>query len=165
MRRISHPVSLKTVPFFFGLWIVAVGLGGLMGRESSGDPGGAGHSSIALLQERFRQLQRAKEMRAEREHLRGGFAASMVEHRSSGGGHHPGEQREKPQWFLHPDLVRPSRPLPAPRPRRVELDADRGGAPAFGTVGTSMGVWSERPAAGRSMSSSDAVDVDTSLHL
>uniref|UniRef100_A0A1D1Z2Y3 Polyprotein n=1 Tax=Anthurium amnicola TaxID=1678845 RepID=A0A1D1Z2Y3_9ARAE len=112
-----------------------------MGRESSGDP----HSSIALLQERFRQLQRVKEMREEREHhQRAAFS----------------DRDQRPKWFLHPDLVHyPSRPLNSP-------GALRAGFPSRGTSATSIstGLWPERPPL-RGMGGSDEMDVDTSLHL
>ncbi|ONK59826.1 uncharacterized protein A4U43_C08F11220 [Asparagus officinalis] len=74
-----------------------------MGRQGN-DPT-VFHSSIALLQERFRQLQRVKEMREERELLKG-FAGTTTESDP-----HP---PQPPKWFLHPDLVRPSRPLTGP---------------------------------------------------
>ena len=119
-----------------------------MGRQGN-DPT-VMHSSIALLQERFRQLQRAKEMREERELLRG-FAVADTEP--------PVPLQLK--WLSHLDLVRPSRPLSGPPPPRGEL-------PEFRAMETSlsMGLWHNRPAAASSIHGGGGeMDVDTSLHL
>jgi len=106
------------------------------------------HSSIALLQERFRQLQRVKEMREERKLIRE-FAAADTE---------PTQRQPQPKWFSHPDLVRPSRPLSGP-------PAHRGEQPEFRALETSlsMGLWHNRPGASRP--GGGETDVDTSLHL
>ncbi|GMI85225.1 hypothetical protein HRI_002191800 [Hibiscus trionum] len=68
-----------------------------MGRQS--DP--AVHSSIALLQERFRQLQRAKELRQEREVLRLLSEAERI---------NPGTPNEASQSFIHSELILQPRP-------------------------------------------------------
>ncbi|KAK8545747.1 hypothetical protein V6N13_067013 [Hibiscus sabdariffa] len=68
-----------------------------MGSQS--DP--AVHSSIALLQERFRQLQRAKELRREREVVRLLSEAERI---------NPGTQNEAPQLFFHSELILQPRP-------------------------------------------------------
>lgn len=68
-----------------------------MGRQS--DP--AVHSSIALLQERFRQLQRAKEMRQEREVLRLLSEAEQI---------NPAAPHEASQLFFHSELILQPRP-------------------------------------------------------
>ncbi|XP_022753619.1 uncharacterized protein LOC111301896 [Durio zibethinus] len=68
-----------------------------MGRQS--DP--AVHSSIALLRERFRQLQRAKEMRQEREVLRLLSEAERI---------NPAIPHEASQLFFHSELILQPRP-------------------------------------------------------
>ena len=70
-----------------------------MGRQS--DP--AVHSSIALLQERFRQLQRAKEIRQEREVLRLLSETERI---------NPAIPHEASQLFFHSELIlQPRQPL------------------------------------------------------
>ncbi|KAK8923925.1 hypothetical protein KSP39_PZI019703 [Platanthera zijinensis] len=92
------------------------------------------HSSIPLLRERFRQLQKAKKLREEREQTK---AIAEVGRGSS-------------KWFVHPDLIRPSRPL------------GRGSPSAF---------WpredgdERRSIDGEISSGRGEGDVDTSLHL
>lgn len=68
-----------------------------MGRQS--DP--PVHSSIALLQERFRQLQRAKEMRQERQVLRMHSEADRI---------NPATPPESSQLFFHSELILQPRP-------------------------------------------------------
>ncbi|MQL88363.1 hypothetical protein Taro_020913 [Colocasia esculenta] len=124
-----------------------------MGREGGSNPT-AVHSSIALLQERFRQLQRVKEMREERELLR---ACTEPDRPSpSGCGH-------EPKWFLHPDLVHPSRPLHGPKSFRPDSGGQQAEFPASSTS-LSM-AWNGRSSSIRSSYGSDEMDVDTSLHL
>uniref|UniRef100_A0A1D1Y2Y3 SPBc2 prophage-derived uncharacterized protein yotK n=1 Tax=Anthurium amnicola TaxID=1678845 RepID=A0A1D1Y2Y3_9ARAE len=127
-----------------------------MRREGASDPA-AVHSSIALLQERFRQLQRVREMREERELLR---ACSESGHTS------PGARScsQQPQWFLHPHLVHPSRPLNALKGLRPEAGtAEHTEFPDCSTS-LSMGSWAGRSSI-HSSYGSDEKDVDTSLHL
>lgn len=124
-------------------------------------------SSIALLQERFRNLQRVKEMREGRELQRvhrspdstdraGSPAPALslsLQPVASGG-------NEQPRWFLHPDLVRPSRPLQGP--------AGYGGLGVNGVQATSQppaaSSWGDVTRMQNSGYRGD-VDVDTSLHL
>ncbi|KAE8704319.1 putative Heavy metal transport/detoxification superfamily protein [Hibiscus syriacus] len=61
------------------------------------------HSSIALLQERFRRLQRAKEMRQEREVLRLLSEAERI---------NPAAPHQVPQSFFHSELILQPRPSP-----------------------------------------------------
>uniref|UniRef100_J3LKZ4 Uncharacterized protein n=1 Tax=Oryza brachyantha TaxID=4533 RepID=J3LKZ4_ORYBR len=118
-------------------------------------------SSIALLQERFRNLQRVKEMReAGREVSRPVRPAADAHDRAAGaasalglGLHAAASGNEQPRWFLHPDLVRPSRPLHGP-------------PSSSSTLATSP--WGDMPRATAAMQNSGYrgdVDVDTSLHL
>lgn len=63
------------------------------------------HSSIALLQERFRQLQRMKELREEKELMKMFIEAGKPK---------PNVQlidqnEQQPSLFLHPDLLHPSK--------------------------------------------------------
>ncbi|WVZ55832.1 hypothetical protein U9M48_006441 [Paspalum notatum var. saurae] len=125
-------------------------------------------SSIALLQERFRNLQKVKEMREGRELQRVHYSGTTDTDRttakppslSSALNHglqlQAASSNEHPRWFLHPDLIRPSRPL-------------RGPAAYHGIGGFNSAQVSAPPAspwAGMQNSGyrSD-VDVDTSLHL
>ncbi|KAL6313799.1 hypothetical protein AAG906_010218 [Vitis piasezkii] len=110
-----------------------------MGRQSS-DPIVI-HSSIALLQERFRQLQRAKELREERELLRL-FSQSP--------GVNPTEFPEPSRSFFQSELILPHRsPLP-------------GSPPASPTCITSTVISRKVYQASKNF---DDSDVDTSLHL
>ncbi|XP_061339805.1 uncharacterized protein LOC133286407 [Gastrolobium bilobum] len=64
------------------------------------------HSSIALLQERFRQLQRVKEMREERELLQ--MLSTEPKHLNS----NPTKTYEPTRLFFHSESVIPSRSPP-----------------------------------------------------
>ncbi|CAN6301935.1 unnamed protein product [Urochloa humidicola] len=114
-------------------------------------------SSIALLQERFRNLQKVKEMREGRELQRvhttdadrtGSLSSALTL------GLQVANSTEQPKWFLHPDLIRPSRPL-------------RG--PAYHGLSTNGGQTSLPPASSwggiKNSGYRSDVDVDTSLHL
>ncbi|KAL4308505.1 hypothetical protein GQ457_01G006890 [Hibiscus cannabinus] len=68
-----------------------------MGRQSDLDV----HSSIALLQERFRKLQRAKQMRQERVVLRLLSEADQIK---------PAATHQAPQSFFHSELILQPRP-------------------------------------------------------
>lgn len=127
-------------------------------------------SSIALLQERFRNLQKVKEMREGRELQRvhtatdadrtGSLSSALNLGLQAANSLNLGLQAatanstEQPRWFFHPDLIRPSRPLRAP---------------AFQGLGATAGQTSPRPASlwGGMQNSGyrSDVDVDTSLHL
>lgn len=89
----------------------------VMGREEGGGDGdsAAVYSSIALLQERFRRLQRVREMREERELLRAypGTAAH-------------GCEQPRAMWFL--------RPVPPPRTFRPESAGKRAELTACGIL-------------------------------
>ncbi|KAI4298793.1 hypothetical protein L6164_032310 [Bauhinia variegata] len=76
-----------------------------MGRESHYPTVVHSHSSIALLQERFRQLQRVKEMREERELLKLVSQPKQLNH-------NPTTSYEPTRLFFHPELVVPSRSPP-----------------------------------------------------
>ncbi|XP_062213542.1 uncharacterized protein LOC133914455 [Phragmites australis] len=119
-------------------------------------------SSIALLQERFRNLQRVKEMREGRDLQR--VYSTDTDHAGSLSTPNsraaevcltpPYISNEQPMWFLHPDLVRPSRPLHGP----VYHGLDANGAKTSPPPASSWGGMQN------SGYRSD-VDVDTSLHL
>ncbi|CAL9116923.1 unnamed protein product [Musa acuminata var. zebrina] len=109
-----------------------------MGRRHGNQPT-VTQSSIALLQERFRQLQRVKEMREEKEQ----------------------QQCRRPVWFIHPDLIRPSRPLRGPPPCWFDDHSDRSGSQS---TSPSVSSWLDQTAARFPVSSSEP-DVDTTLHL
>lgn len=113
-------------------------------------------SSIALLQQRFRELERIKEKREER-------LLQMLDPRSNGGAAAP---REAPvKWFFHPELLYPCRPLrdtastlfpvvPATTPCECKTFQLRGDSLA-------VDLW---PSKAYKHVSNEA-DVDTSLHL
>ncbi|KAF8718062.1 hypothetical protein HU200_025537 [Digitaria exilis] len=116
-------------------------------------------SSIALLQERFRNLQKVKEMREGRElqikvHTTDADRTAGSLSSALNLGLQVANCTEHPRWFLHPDLIRPSRPL-------------RG--PVYQGIGANAGQTSPRPASlwGGMQNSGyrSDVDVDTSLHL
>jgi hypothetical protein len=130
-------------------------------------------SSIALLQERFRNLQRVKEMREGRElqrvHHHSGDAtdpdragsplapAPLINHSLQA----VANGDEQPRWFLHPDLVRPSRPL-----HGAAGYSGHGGAVQVSqpVAATAASPWGDVPRMQSSGYRGD-VDVDTSLHL
>lgn len=131
-----------------------------MGRRLNGDDPTTTHSSIALLQERFRQLQRTKE-RKERNLLRVMATQSKVSNRS------PNARCHQSQWFLQPDLIHPSRPLiGSSSPPQLHSHIDH--TMQFQDCETSLfiGLWPHR--GNNRMQSpklSKETDVDTSLHL
>jgi hypothetical protein len=129
---------------------------GRHGNEAS--PSMIHTSSIALLQERFRNLQKVKEMREGRELQRvhatdtdrtGSSMSTALNH-----GLQAAHSTEQPSWFSHPDLIRPSRPLHGP---------------AYGFDAASSARTSAPPAISwggmQNSSFRNDVDVDTSLHL
>lgn len=116
-------------------------------------------SSIALLQERFRNLQKVKEMREGRELQR--VYAPDTDRAGSMSALNLGLQAahgtEQPRWFLHPDLIRPSRP-------------PLHGPPAYGLHDANVARTTSSPPANswggmQNSSFRSDVDVDTSLHL
>lgn len=106
-------------------------------------------SSIALLQERFRELERMKEMREGR----CGVGPLAINNATLW----PGTSvlvlstSEKPRWFFHPDLLRPSRPLFETKFLCLMENNES----------ISIGL---QPASSLSLASEEA-DIDTSLHL
>ncbi|KAK7245968.1 hypothetical protein RIF29_40823 [Crotalaria pallida] len=80
-----------------------------MGRENHDDPTIV-HSSIALLQERFRQLERVKEMREERELLK------MYTEPKQYNSNMMSTYYESTRFFSKPELIMPSRSPPPPLP-------------------------------------------------
>ncbi|XP_044979411.1 uncharacterized protein LOC123446931 [Hordeum vulgare subsp. vulgare] len=131
-------------------------------------------SSIALLQERFRNLQRVKEMREGRELQRVHYSADATDRAGSPLPPAPldlglqptaASGDERPRWFLHPDLVRPSRPL-----HGASAYSGFGGVQASQPVAQAAAAasaassWGELPRMQNSGYRGD-VDVDTSLHL
>ncbi|KAL5987959.1 hypothetical protein ACLOJK_035721 [Asimina triloba] len=125
-----------------------------MGRQNSGTTTVAQHSSsIALLQERFRQLQRVKEMREEREQLR-----LFAEPDQMGPTNRCEPSSSSSTLFFHPELIRPSRPQSTsirPDPT-AKIAAD-------GQL--SMSLWPDRQIARPMTIDLDETEVDTSLHL
>jgi hypothetical protein len=116
-------------------------------------------SSIALLQERFRNLQKVKEMREGRElqtkvHTTDADRTGPLSSALNLGLQVANSTERPPRWFLHPDLIRPSRPL-------------RG--PVYHGLGASGGQTSPPPATSwggmQNSGYRSDVDVDTSLHL
>ncbi|KAJ0973639.1 hypothetical protein J5N97_015604 [Dioscorea zingiberensis] len=65
------------------------------------------HSSIALLQERFRQLQRMKELREERELMKMFIEAGRASPNTQLVEQHEQQQQQQPSLFLHPELLHP----------------------------------------------------------
>lgn len=124
-------------------------------------------SSIALLQERFQQLQRNKEIRKERELLRL-FATQLPQ---------PSPCQNQPsKWLYHHDLAHPSRPLEAPNSAlgpRSHLQTQHTTTTSSSIdlhgceTSLSIGLWPGR--SNMRMQSPKLVcnnmEVDTSLHL
>jgi hypothetical protein len=112
---------------------------GLQGNE-----GGLTFSSIALLQQRFRELERIREKREER------LLQMLV----------PAPRRETPvKWFFHPELLCPCRPpatlFPAPAASECKSFQLRGDP-------FTVELW---PISKAYKHAPSEVDVDTSLHL
>ncbi|XVE80499.1 hypothetical protein DITRI_Ditri14bG0144900 [Diplodiscus trichospermus] len=118
-----------------------------MGRQS--EP--AIHSSIALLQERFRQLQRAKEMRQEREVLRLLSEAEQI---------NPAIPHEASQLFFRSELI-----LQPRLPLQGSVYSESSMHTQHQVIETpSLSNLQPRDAAMHTSSINDS-DVDTSLHL
>ncbi|KAE8680260.1 putative metal ion binding protein [Hibiscus syriacus] len=109
------------------------------------------HSSIALLQERFRQLQRAKEMRQEREVSRLLSEAQRINHATL---------HQAPQSFFHSELILQPRP-----PLQGSIYSQTGMHARHQVIDTSSlsNLWL-RDTVMRASTFNDS-DVDTSLHL
>ncbi|KAH7660576.1 hypothetical protein IHE45_15G001400 [Dioscorea alata] len=132
-------------------------------RRQSNDPTVL-HSSIALLQERFRKLQKVKEMREERELLRvftDAEAEAEAEATILDNAHY-----ERPTWFIHPELIRPTRSLqPYPSTTQLKRHSDSMELQIFDTS-LSIGFQSD-PLIKHSSSARcfNDTEVDTTLHL
>ncbi|KAE8691140.1 putative Heavy metal transport/detoxification superfamily protein [Hibiscus syriacus] len=109
------------------------------------------HSSIALLQERFRQLQKAKEMRQEREVLRLLSEAERI---------NPAAPHQGPQSFFHSELIlQPRPPLQGSICSQTSMHDQH-----QVTDPSSLSCLRPRDTAMHASTFSDS-DVDTSLHL
>uniref|UniRef100_A0A0D9VQQ6 Uncharacterized protein n=1 Tax=Leersia perrieri TaxID=77586 RepID=A0A0D9VQQ6_9ORYZ len=136
-------------------------------------------SSIALLQERFRNLQRVKEMREAGRELNRVHPVAEAHHDRAattgvGLGLHGAAasgNEQQPRWFLHPDLVRPSRPLHVHGRPSSSYNGHGGGGQLASPAMTSWGDLPRTTATATAMQNSSGyrggvdVDVDTSLHL
>lgn len=124
-----------------------------MGRQSCDAPDM--QSTIALLQERFRQLQRAKEMREARELLRLLSELERVK---------PGIHYDPNRLFFHSELIHSSNTLPQGshnlqtnfQSKHTDLQVTE--TPFFANLGSTESVM-ERT------NNLDDSDVDTTLHL
>ncbi|KAF0911136.1 hypothetical protein E2562_007930 [Oryza meyeriana var. granulata] len=134
-------------------------------------------SSIALLQERFRNLQRVKEMREAGRELNRVHPADAAHDRATAGAaasplglglHAAANGNEQPRWFLHPDLVRPSRPLRIPSSSYHGLSGG-GVQQASPSTPPVTSPWGDLPRTTTTTMQNSGyrgdVDVDTSLHL
>ncbi|KAK3432213.1 hypothetical protein EUGRSUZ_E03889 [Eucalyptus grandis] len=133
-----------------------------MGRESNDHV--VNHSSIALLQERFKQLQRMKEMREEREFSR------MAKQ--------PGDAPDRTpecQQYSNPPLIRGEPRMPPRSPPRAPFSLcpsttdyysnhQRAEIPLLVNL-MSSGPNSNRDVYDKCTQANDSDDVDTSLHL
>ncbi|KAI0525026.1 hypothetical protein KFK09_004417 [Dendrobium nobile] len=117
-------------------------------RRQSSEPAVL-HSSIALLQERFRQLQRVKAKREEREQIR-----AINEHLHL--------QQQQPKWFVHPELLHPSSHL---RNSSSFLLGESKDFNEFQSLEASLSLRSWPPASVIQSSNGFNEEVDTSLHL
>ncbi|KAK8293435.1 hypothetical protein V6Z11_D06G188800 [Gossypium hirsutum] len=138
-----------------------------MGRESMNDPI-VTQSSIALLQERFRQLERMKEMREERELLR-----KLAEPKQC---NNPTCYEPSGLLFFHLLTTPRPRSPPSPPPRQVpnmsSLWCSTFGymeTPLFGLLPTTTVTGKSSPtlhvSLNKSQDSDYNDDIDTSLHL
>ncbi|OAY34975.1 hypothetical protein MANES_12G061300v8 [Manihot esculenta] len=120
-----------------------------MGRQN-GDATVAS-SSIALLQERFRELQKIREKRQEKELLKL-FSESE----------RPGMHFESSRLsFEQPEMILPSR-VPALQDSHLSLRLNSQSNNHGDIVKTSTSLWPKSGSSSRNLESSD---VDTSLHL
>ncbi|PON43278.1 hypothetical protein PanWU01x14_274760 [Parasponia andersonii] len=118
------------------------------------------HSSIALLQERFRQLQRAKEMREEKELLR-----LLSESERS----NPAKRYEPTGFFFHSESVLPNSHRPPSHQSSIylqpNLQSKHGNLQANEATSIFGNVNSTGAAMNNRTYNLDDSDVDTSLHL
>ncbi|KAK4847230.1 hypothetical protein QYF36_027304 [Acer negundo] len=132
-----------------------------MGRQGGGGDSTIVNSSIALLQERFRQLERVREKREEKEMLKLFNESDRV---------------VSPAMRYEPNKLSPFQPemiLPhhSHRPHLQESLSlglnyqDRHADFRAKTTPTSTGLWPNSPSGPSTSRSFDHSDVDTSLHL
>ncbi|WOK99696.1 hypothetical protein Cni_G08409 [Canna indica] len=114
-------------------------------------------SSIALLQERFRRLQRIKEMREERQIMQMFAEAEQPPIMQMFA------EAEPPKWFYHHALVHPSRPPCGSPSLQSEYHVNCAEFQSFETS-LSLGLWSGN-ASMHAAKISNEIEVDTSLHL
>lgn len=121
----------------------------LMGKKNSEVAGQ--HSSIALLQERFRKLERVKELREEREQIK-----ALTDAGRKNQSVNYAQQQQQPatsKWFIHPDLIHPSQTLSGGSSSSLRSCDDNNEIQNFETTLSMQPLgYSEG-------------DVDTSLHL
>ncbi|KAJ4976133.1 hypothetical protein NE237_001239 [Protea cynaroides] len=123
-----------------------------MGRQSNDIT--AISSSIVLLQERFKQLQRVKAMREEKELLRWFVESERIT---------PTMHLETARLFFHSELI-PGPPQQGSPSHRANSQVNHA---SFQSVETPllMNFWSRDKANVHTSNSYDDADVDTSLHL
>ncbi|RWW84019.1 hypothetical protein BHE74_00007422 [Ensete ventricosum] len=114
-----------------------------MGRQSNDTA--VRCSSIALLQERFRQLQRIKEMREEKRIL------LMI------------AEAEQPKWFFCHDLAHPPTPPGGSSSLQADYHVNYAETQSFRTS-LSLCLWSSDVSMHASKMSNET-EVDTTLHL
>ena len=137
-----------------------------MGRQS-GDATTKVTSSIALLQERFRQLQKVKERREEKELLR----MLSESERASPSGHF--DPSNSPFQSTNMAFPQNNRPTPSQdQSLSLGLDLQSKQADHYATRATttqhltsSQSLWHSSTASASSSKSFDNPDIDTSLHL
>uniref|UniRef100_A0A0E0EWY8 Uncharacterized protein n=1 Tax=Oryza meridionalis TaxID=40149 RepID=A0A0E0EWY8_9ORYZ len=117
------------------------------------------NSSIALLQERFRNLQKVREMREGREQLLQTPPLTAIAGATTTGAAASSSGGEQPRWFSHPELVRPSRPAAAQRAATADEAAAVRHQPPAVSVGRAAAMVLQ------SSGCRSDVEVDTSLHL
>ncbi|KDP39245.1 hypothetical protein JCGZ_01002 [Jatropha curcas] len=113
------------------------------------------HSSIALLQERFRQLEKAKEMRQQRELLRLFSEAEQVQ---------SAKDYEPSRPFFHSELtLSPGQPLQGSLYVQPNMENKYTDLPVNETPNL-VNLWSKNTVM-HNINNFDESDVDTSLHL
>lgn len=125
-----------------------------MGRQ--GGDSTAVNSSIALLQERFRQLERVREKREEKEMLK---LFNDSDRRSS-----PAMRYEHNKLPSQPEIFLPNRP-PYQESLSLGLHSQGRHADFRSKTTTSTSLWPTSPPGPSTSRNFDHSDVDTSLHL
>ncbi|KAL5794281.1 hypothetical protein ACOSP7_002875 [Xanthoceras sorbifolium] len=114
------------------------------------------NSSIALLQERFRQLERVREKREEKETLKLFNESDRVS---------PARRYESNKLSFQPEMILPHRP-PLQEPLSLGLDSHGKHADFRAmTTPSSTSLWPSSPHGPSTSRNFDFSDVDTSLHL